>query len=45
MVDYLQTLTDSQQNHSLILEKINILVFGYSSHVPDVIRICRVLYY
>ena len=27
MVDYLQTLTDSQQNHSRILEKINILVF------------------
>ena len=28
MVDYLQTLTGSQQNHSQILEKINILVFG-----------------
>ena len=28
MDDYLQTLTDSQQNHSRILDKINILVFG-----------------
>ena len=28
MVDYLQTLTDSQQNHSQISEKINILFFG-----------------
>ena len=27
MVDYLQTLTNSQQNHSQILEKIKILVF------------------
>ena len=26
--DYLQTLTDSQQNHSRILEKIDILFFG-----------------
>ena len=28
MLDYLQALTDSQQNHSHILEKINILVFA-----------------
>ena len=28
MVYYLQSLTDSQQKHSRILEKINILVFG-----------------
>ena len=28
MADYLKTLTDSQQNHFRILEKINILVFG-----------------
>ena len=26
MVDYLQTLTDSQQNHTIILENVNSLV-------------------
>ena len=31
MVDYLQTLTDSQQHHFRILEKIIILVFGSAS--------------
>ena len=33
MVDYLQTLTDIQQNHSQILEKLIILVFGRVPHV------------
>ena len=52
MVDYLQTLTDSKQNHFRILE-ITAFSFWFSevfykvqfSRSHDFIRICRVLYY